>query len=201
MQQLLDTLARAISDVGYWRWWTGEDLPKSFQMEFGGTQLRFEPPEEGLPPSGLVALRFVNPTDVVFLDLSEEVPANWFELLHQDQLEPFNVDGEAFAFNDLELARQLLEAAHGVHALCGESAASGTLQDRAITLGFAAHQVAVCVTAERMEIYSNRGAIDLDDLLALNGAWWEYWQEYWRLRETDSPLPKDYACEVTIPTG
>jgi hypothetical protein len=33
----------------------------------------------------------------------------------------------------------------------------------------------------------------------MSAKWWAYWKEYWKLRRTDKPLARDYACEVTIP--
>src|SRR5215475_13507012 len=66
MNRWLDTLAEAISDVGYWQWWA-ENLPQHFQVEFGGTQLWNAPMAVGEPPSGQIALRFINPKSMSFL--------------------------------------------------------------------------------------------------------------------------------------
>ena len=30
---------------------------------------------------------------------------------------------------------------------------------------------------------------------------WDYWRVYWERRDRKDPLPKDYACEVTIPVA
>lgn len=38
MNAHLSILESAITDVGYWRWWTS-DLPNSIQLEFGGAQI------------------------------------------------------------------------------------------------------------------------------------------------------------------
>ncbi len=50
-----------------------------------------------------------------------------------------------------------------------------------------------------MTVVAQPGELDPDQIVTAAGDWWEYWREYWRRRETDAPLPKDYACEVTIP--
>ena len=38
-----------------------------------------------------------------------------------------------------------------------------------------------------------------EEIEPLSRKWWEYWKYYWRVRGTRDALPKDYACEVTIP--
>ena len=54
MNKELQIIEEAISDVGYWRWWTkSEDI---FQIEFGGTQLLFSEPVEKEPPSTVLAI-------------------------------------------------------------------------------------------------------------------------------------------------
>ena len=37
------------------------------------------------------------------------------------------------------------------------------------------------------------------DLAGMSARWWDYWHEYWEKRDTDRALPKDVACEITIP--
>jgi hypothetical protein len=31
--------------------------------------------------------------------------------------------------------------------------------------------------------------------------WWKYWEEYWRRKDTDNPMPDDPECEARIPAG
>ena len=45
------------------------------------------------------------------------------------------------------------------------------------------------------------GALTGEELETANEKWWAYWREYWKRRESSSPLPRDYGCEVTIPAG
>ena len=44
-------------------------------------------------------------------------------------------------------------------------------------------------------------ALTGEELETANEKWWAYWQEYWKRRESSSPLPRDYGCDVTIPAG
>lgn len=94
-------LEEAISDVGYWRWWA-EALPRVFQVEFGGVQLWNPPAQEGAPPSGVVALRFVDPSLVVFLTETGamDLDPDWPAALHEDRLEPFTVDHDQFTLTE-----------------------------------------------------------------------------------------------------
>lgn len=48
---------------------------------------------------------------------------------------------------------------------------------------------------------SHDGELSLDDVENRKDKWWDYWKEYWEKRDSENPLPKDYACEVTIPAG
>ena len=67
----LETLAEAISDVGYWTWWA-EKLPEVFQIEFGGSQLYFPATSPDTPPQSKVAVQFRQPTSVSFIARSED---------------------------------------------------------------------------------------------------------------------------------
>jgi len=62
--------------------------------------------------------------------------------------------------------------------------------------------VLVCADEEE----AGRMAWDLqaltgEELETANEKWWAYWQEYWKRRESSSPLPRDYGCQGTIPAG
>src|SRR5262245_28581037 len=109
MAAYLDVLSEAISDVGYWRWWSAQ-FPEFIQLEFGGTQLWNPPEQEGKPPSGLIALRFTNPVSVSFLthrDAPSDFPQNWAELLGNDTLEPITITYDSFGFNNPSLIEKL----------------------------------------------------------------------------------------------
>jgi hypothetical protein len=62
----LALLADAISDIGYWSWWTAA-LPDAFQLVFGGTQLYFPPTSADKPLQTQIALQFQQPTSASFL--------------------------------------------------------------------------------------------------------------------------------------
>lgn len=198
MTDSLETLAHAISDVGFWRWWVAE-LPNVFQIEFGGVQLWSPPTAEGKPPCGIVALRFTEPIAVAFLAFSKELPQNWIQQFHEDKLEPFSVSHKLFTFNSEILIADLLQQATNVTQFHGSVMDTEQVRRAKFTLSFAAGSVGLIVASNTMELYTSHGIVQIDEVETLNRKWWEYWKEYWRLRETDTPLPKNYACEVTIP--
>ena len=68
-------------------------------------------------------------------------------------------------------------------------------------IGFDAHTMGLIVAAESMGVISHSGELDDAAVLSSNRKWWAYWKAYWKRRDTSSPLPRDYACEVTIPAG
>jgi hypothetical protein len=198
MSDHLSTLEEAISDVGYWRWWA-EALPDIFQIEFGGVQLHFPPDSPSHPPNNVVALRFFEPSVVAFLTDADakHTAQDWRHALHEDRIEPFSVNHELFTLTSEDVLREVvsgcrIEYAHG-------SEIGNATKEAPVLLGFRAQEVGFVVRAKRMAVVAQPGELDSAQIVAAAGDWWEYWREYWRLRETDTPLPRDYACEVTIP--
>lgn len=198
MSEYLAALESAISDVGYWTWGTA-NLPSAFQVEFGGTQIWNPPSGEGQPPSSRIALRFRQPRLVYFLTLADGVPADWPEQLQRDELEAPNVDHEAFTLSAAELCRQLVAKAVAVWPLVGEPGVTALPTANEALLSFEAGPYGLVVAAESLGVYNHHGELNAAAVLESIRKWWEYWQEYWRRKDTPDALPQDYACEVTIP--
>lgn len=198
MSEHLPALESAISCAGYWRWWTAI-LPAAFQVEFGGVQLWNPPSGEGQPPSSLVALQFRNPRLVYFLTFADDVTADWPDQLQRDELEPPTVDHEAFTLTAPDLCGQLVGKALAVRALVGEPGVTPLPSAREVFLGFEAGPFGLVVAAESLGVFNHHGELDAQAVLAGLRRWWEYWQEYWRRKDTPNPMPQDYVCEVNIP--
>ncbi|MEK4978156.1 hypothetical protein [Bacillus sp. FSL K6-6540] len=196
----LEILEEAISDVGYWSWWA-EKLPEAFQIEFGGTHVWSPPSSSDSPPSGQIALRFGNPISVCFLkSVNSKLPDNWAELFRDDQLESFSINYGEFKFNDLNFIKELQNSNFILEKKYGQQPYQ--LFDGGVpnySLAFIAGEVGFIILAEELRIINRTGDINVDDIEELVSNWWAYWKEYWRLKGTDNELPKDYACEVTIP--
>lgn len=196
-------LENAIVDVGYWQWWTA-NLPESFQVEFGGVLLWNPPLKEGDPPSGVVALRFLNPSCVCFLrrrDHPRRVPKNWYERLHRDEIRPFEITYEAFTLTSDEQVADIVSAADSIIPFVGSKPVKTFVPKGAKFLAFWAGPVGLFVAAQSMEIFNLQGEIKPATVKAKSAKWWRYWKEYWRRKGTSDALPKDYACEVTIPAA
>lgn len=197
MSEHLTILENAISDVGYWRWWA-EKLPTAFQVEFGGVQLWNPPTEQDGPPSGVVALRFGNPTVIAFLTSpATDLPNDWRTALHEDRIDPFGVNHDALTLQSEELFRLVI-------ADCTPEYVFGTEADllsgeAPVKLAFRAGAVGLAVRAQDLTVISSVGDMSPEQIQQASEKWWSYWREYWNRRESDAPLPKDYACEVTIP--
>lgn len=198
MDDRLSILEAAISNVGYWRWWS-QRLPESFQVEFGGVQLWTPLSDEGSPQPGLFALRFHAPSVVAFLtDASAaDVPGDWPERLHDDKIEPFSITYEAFFLGSKGDTSDLIEN-------CAIDMRVGTEADLTATpagvrLAFRAGPVGLIVHAERFTLVSVEGTLEPDQIEDAWRKWWDYWREYWQRRDGESPMPEDYVCEVTIP--
>ena len=68
-----------------------------------------------------------------------------------------------------------------------------------VKLAFRAGSVGLAVRANELTVISSSGEMSPEQIQQASEKWWAYWREYWNRRESDAPLPKDYACEVTIP--
>jgi len=96
-------------------------------------------------------------------------------------------------------AIDILEAAddhsvyHGVIQELPDDAPRGTF------CAFWSGPVGLYVIAQSMTVWSHHGPIPFDAIQPMAHQWWKYWREYWDKKHTDKALPKDYACEATIP--
>jgi hypothetical protein len=199
MNNAASILESAISDVGYWRWWH-EALPGFFQVEFGGVQLWTPPTKDDRPPPGIIGLGFKDPTLVAFLtELSAAaLQSDWRLALHQDQIEPFTVTYDEFTLSQADQVKSMTDGC-SIEFLVG-SEFDLIPKEGSSFLAFRAGPVGLVVVAEQMAVASSSGDLSSAEKIASsNAAWWEYWKDYWQRRDSDSPLPKDYACEVTIP--
>jgi len=199
----LAILERAISDVGQWTWWTG-DPTDAVQLELGGVQLWFPPIEAGQPPSGQVALRFRKPHVILFMSRSDD-PAlssdDWPARFQADELGAFTVGYDEFTLTDAEAAWSLIGNATHTVQLLGERPRKADLDAGNAWIVFWAGPIGMVVVATEMEIVSHHGHVPFDEIERISETWWEYWREYWDKKDSDAPLPRDYACEVTIPAG
>lgn len=200
MDDYLSALESAISDIGYWSWWTG-NLPSTFQVEFGAVQFWSPPRTEGQPPSNQIALCFRKPRLVYFLTFEEGLTNDWPDQLHRDELEPPSVDHEAFTLTDSEICRQLVDKSVAIRALVGEPGNTRLPIAGESFLGFEAGPFGLVVAAESFGVFNHQGELDSAAVTAGIRKWWEYWREYWRRKDTADPMPRDYACEVTIPAA
>lgn len=197
-QEPMEVLQKAISDVGYWRWWTAK-LPGAFLVEFGGVQLYTASPKEGQPPMGVMAMIFRNPSSISFLDYGRNLANDWSWQLQEDQIEPFNLDQGKLAFNDGKAIAGYLKKAVAVNTYHGRKPSGGKLMEANVQMGFKAGDVGLCIAAESLDINTHLGKISLSQVAKMHKSWWEYWKVYWRRKNTANPMPEDYACEVTHP--
>lgn len=199
MNDHVATLEDAICDVGYWRWWA-EALPDVFQVEFGGVQLYTPPRSAAEPPSGVVALSFQRPPLIAFLTEAgpARVSGNWWEDLHQDRIKKgFSLNRELFTLRSEEMRSSIVTGCN-VDFRAGDALQSPAEPAGALR-AFRAQGVGLMVRAEAMSVISSAGELTGDAICTAVAQWWEYWREYWNRIDSESPMPKDYACEVTLP--
>lgn len=198
--QKLEILGDSISDVGYWSWWT-IDLPQVIQIEFGGTQLYFPPSDNSQPPNTQIAIQFRNPKSISFLT-KEELKGgdeNWFDDLHNDKMEAPTCSHGEFTFTDQSLMTEIINEAKTIKTIHGYSPKDNSFQTEKYKLVFWAGDYGFAVSSDEIRLLTKDGDIELDQIPSVHSQWWTYWRKYWDLINTKNALPKDYACEVTIP--
>jgi hypothetical protein len=198
--QMLDILSDAICDVGYWSWWA-TDLPNVIQIEFGGTQLYFPPTDNSLPPQTQIAIQFRNPKSISFLTRQELKidNENWFHDLHNDKMEAPTCSHGEFTFTDHALMTTIINEAKTVKTIHGYPPTSNLFLSEKYKLVFWASDYGFAVSSDDIKLLTKQGTVELDQIPSVHSQWWAYWRKYWDLIDTKNALPKDYACEVTIP--
>ena len=193
----LNILADAISDVGsWWCWHVGDDM---LQLEFCDVQLYDETKaEKETHTTDVLAVRFYGHVFAVFLDdLNDK---NWHERFRDDDSILYPVDTYDMAFDDNKEAESLLNDYRNRVPVKDFKGAETMAAAKHI---FCARcdEVGFIVGGDEIEIVGKKGKYTEEEIEPLSRKWWEYWKNYWRLRATRDALPKDYACEVTIPVN
>jgi len=196
----LDILQEAIGDVGYWNWWD-EKLPEVFQLEFGNVLL-YSYPEPGKPPGILIALRFNDPVSINFINRNLDgfnLDYKWPYLFKNENVGPFSLTCETLCFNNLISINGILNETETVQTHFGVKPDHKDFKFANIKMGFLAGPVGIIIAANDMRLFSQSGEIELNKIGDLYKKWWEYWDEYWKRKDTENPLPKDPICDVIFP--
>ncbi len=198
--EALQVLESAISDVGYWRWWTHDGMSGIFQVEFGGVRLYNEPADRNASPRGVFALSFHDTRCVAALRrrLESDTPDNWFEMLAEDQWEPAILSYEQFSLTNGTELQRIAGEAQETRLVVGTKSDVDAVRPEDAFLAFWAGDVGLLVVAKEMYAVTDE-AITSEQILEKSTRWWDYWSEYWDRRDSENPMPEDYACEVTMP--
>ena len=197
-KESLKILEDAISDVGYWRWWIEEKY--FYQIEFGGTQL-FNPPEkEGIPPSGVIALRFIDVSVICAIE-KEKIDKGWYLKLQKDEIEPFTISHGQFTLTDPGFASNIFKSAARKEFKKGNEQKLYDSLSQSSFIAFWAGSVGLIVLGKSLRLFTHSGELKENEIEKKFDEWWTYWKEYWKRKNTNNPMPEDYACEATIPAG
>ena len=193
----LNILADAISDVGsWWCWHVGDDM---LQLEFCDVQLYDETKaEKETHTTDVLAVRFYGHIFAVFLDDLND--RNWHGRFHDDDSVIYPIDTYNMAFDDTEEAERLLND-YKNKTVIKDFVGLETLLTAKHLLYAGCDDVGFIVGGDEIEIVGRKGKYTEEEIESLSRKWWEYWKDYWRLGGTHDALPKDFACEVTIPVN
>lgn len=195
-QKTLNILSDAISDVGAWCWWHVDD--EFVQLEFMDVQLYDYSKKEKQAHSSTIALRFFdNPFLLVLDNLSEDNDKKWYDKLRDDEIEPFSIESYEFDFNNTEQVNNVIESYRNKKEIKG--IVDEYIASYKYIVAAKCNEVAFVAGGNDLKILSHSGLLKVEEIEKANQKWWEYWQDYWRLRESKDAYEKDFACEVTIP--
>jgi len=193
----LNILSDAISDIGSWTWWYTDE--NSAQVEFNGVQLYDYTKKEKESHSSLIALRF---TDNAFLMVLDNLETNeekkWYEKLHDDEIQPYDIETYEFTFNDAKYVNEMFELYKNKNTLKQFKDDEEVFLVKYI-LACKCYNVGFVIGGNNLEVVSHNGTFNEEEIKEANIKWWEYWKDYWRLRKSKDAYEKDYACELTIP--
>ena len=191
----LNILADAISDVGsWWCWHVGDDM---LQLEFRDVQLYDETKaEKETHTTDVLAVRFYGHVFAVFLDDLDD--KDWYERFRDDDSILYPVDTYDMTFDDNKGAESLLNDYRN-RVLVKDFKGAETLLTAKHIFCARCDEVGFIVGGDEIMIVGKKGKYAEEEIETLSRKWWEYWKNYWRLRGTRDALPKDFACEVTIP--
>lgn len=203
MSTYLSDLAAAISDIGVWTWWADEDMPSSFQLEFAWVQLLQDSPREDSPPGNQVALRFLDPKVVAFLqwaDIDGSEPAvDWPVQLKNDTFDIEHIVDQQLTLSDHEMVSEILGSATVHSYAIGDAEELKAVTELPAFLVFRCATIGLAIGAESFQPLTFGGQLSESQVSEKYAGWWSYWQRYWEVRDSPSALPNDPICEVTIP--
>ena len=194
-QKTLNILADAISDVGSWQWWHMED--DMVQLEFRDIML-YDASKE-THTMDVIAVRFRGNVFAVFLDdLTEDTEQPWYELLYEDKIPAFECNGYELKFDSPEYAEKVYDGYRNRTPVTPFEGMD-TFRSAKHLIAAKCSEAGIVAGGDRIEVVTQNGILPEEEIGPLAAKWWEYWKTYWRLRGTRGALPKDWACEVTIP--
>lgn len=201
MKNHVTTLEDAVGDIGAWTWWTDEGLPESFQVEFAWVQIWQQPKEPEQAPGNQVALRFIRPSCIAFLEFTDDgPPTGWPELLRSNEFPIQHISEQLFTLSSPKLASEILNQATSVEMVKGGRDSLRNIGSSSAFMAFRTGNVGMAIGAEELIPLTFTGRLSPKEIESAYRKWWQYWQHYWEVRD-DAPLPRDPMCEVTIPAG
>lgn len=191
----LNILSDAISDVGSWHWWVIKD--DMVQIQFCDIQLYDNSkPEKEAHTTDVLAVRFYGHSFAVFLDNLDE--KNWHIKLQDDDSILYPIEPCSLAFDNRKEAELLLHDYKNkipVKDFINED----TLLSAKHILCARCGDVGCIAGGDQIVVVGQNGEYTEEEIETASKKWWDYWEDYWKVRGTKEAYSKDYVCEITIP--
>ena len=191
-----EILTKAISDCGYWQWW--DEVEDDYMVEFGGVLMYDDTKEGNQARSSVMAIGFFGNAFLIFLD--NEDMTEWYNQLHNDEIDPFTMDPDGFVFDDKAYASEILRKYSKSHGgFSSASEAKEEILNAKNILAATCGDYGFIIGGDVCKVFGAKDGYSDDDIRILSKKWWDYWRDYWEKRNTEEAYELDYACEVTIP--
>ncbi len=196
-KELKEAMILAMTHTGNWTWWAHK-FPEAFQIEFDRTMLFVTQQRAGIAPSGKIAIRFIKPLSVTFLQFSKDIDENWANLFHEDKLGPFDLSPDAMAFDAKEIST-LVKTAKRENKVHGCDVLDPKFDKGKVKIAFKAGDVGLAVSADEIAFLSTQGLVETELIPAYHEKWLSYCEEYWERKGSKKEMPIDLVCEICGP--
>lgn len=180
-----------------------DELPSHFAIDFDHAQLLFKQHRTDQAPAHYISARFAQVKSIALLNkqrVSRRVALSGYQELYESPTLVLPIQRDQFACCDPAFGQQLIQETNVIHVIKGCHPCSRRFSRARYQLVFWLGEQGFAVAADELSFITANGRLALDQLLPYHQDWWQYWDSYWKQKDTPNPMPVDYTCDVVIPS-